>query len=106
MDAPGRVYDAELETIQLYVNCVAQPAAVRGTAVASSGAVQIGRALGRSGHGARWRGDLADVAVYDRMVTTKEIGPMAAGSPVRLAYWSLNARTGDRSPEVGGARSP
>ena len=96
------VYDAEKLTVQLYVNGVAQTAMPRRSAFRSRGAVQIGRRLDRGGYRGAWKGDLADVAVFDRVVPGKELGALVKLRPIRVGYWPLNAVAAGRSPERDG----
>jgi hypothetical protein len=96
------VYDAEKTTVQLYVNGVAQAAAPRRSAFKSRGAVQIGRRLDPSGYRDAWKGDLADVALYDRVVPSKEISSLVKLRPIRVGYWPLNGATAGKSPERDG----
>ncbi|MDG4832663.1 LamG domain-containing protein [Solwaraspora sp. WMMD1047] len=92
-------YDPELRTMTLYVNGDVQPTAQRRSAWKSRGAVQIGRAYARSGHTAGWAGELADVAVFDRVLVSREVSELSLLRPVRLGYWPLDDVSDDRSPE-------
>ena len=92
-------YDPELKTMTLYVNGVAQPTAQRRSAWKSRGAVQIGRSYARSGYTAGWVGELADVAVFDRVLVPREVTELSKLRPVRLGYWPLDDVSEDRSPE-------
>jgi hypothetical protein len=84
------------------VNGVAQTATPRRSAFKSRGAVQIGRRIDRGGYRDAWKGDLADVAVYDRVVPGKELGALVRLRPIRLGYWQLNTVATGRSPELDG----
>jgi|GEM_PF-720000 len=92
-------YDPELKTMTLYVNGHVQPTVPRRSAWKSRGAVQIGRAYARSGHTAGWAGELADIAVYDRVLVPREVSELSTLRPIRLGYWPLDDVSGDRSPE-------
>ncbi|WP_285560160.1 LamG domain-containing protein [Actinoplanes regularis] len=93
------VYDADQQTIQLYVDGAAQPAATRRSQFASRGAVQIGRSITHTGYRNLWKGDLADVALYDRVVSAKEMTALVKLRPTRIAYWQLNTSVDGYSPE-------
>ncbi|WFE25310.1 DNRLRE domain-containing protein [Solwaraspora sp. WMMD791] len=91
-------YDPELKTMTLYVNGDVQPTVQRRSAWTSRGAVQIGRAYARSGHTAGWAGELADIAVFDRVLVPREVSELSTLRPVRLGYWPLDDVSDDRSP--------
>ncbi|MDG4763439.1 DNRLRE domain-containing protein [Solwaraspora sp. WMMD406] len=91
-------YDPELKTMTLYVNGDVQPTVQRRSAWKSRGAVQIGRAYARSGHTAGWAGELADIAVFDRVLVPREVSELSTLRPVRLGYWPLDDVSDDRSP--------
>lgn len=96
------VYDPVQKTLALYVNGQAQGVAQRRSEWRSRGTVQIGRALAKSGYTDPWTGDLADVAVFDRMLVASEITELSTLLPVRQGYWPLNQAVDGFSPEYGG----
>ncbi|MEV7276044.1 LamG-like jellyroll fold domain-containing protein [Streptomyces sp. NPDC093111] len=73
--------------------------AARTTSWAATGAFQIGRALRKGEYKAMFNGDMSEVRVYNRPVTTAEIAEFQTVSPVRKAYWQFEAAP------VGGAVS-
>ncbi|MFV2017824.1 LamG-like jellyroll fold domain-containing protein [Micromonospora sp. LOL_023] len=91
-------YDPHLKTMTLYVNGDVQPAVQRRSAWKSRGAVQIGRAYARSGHTAGWAGELADIAVFDRVLVPREVSVLSTLRPIRLGYWPLDDVSDNRSP--------
>jgi hypothetical protein len=98
-------YDPVKANLQLFVNGVAQPAAPRRSAFEAHGPVQIGRALGGlGGYGRFWAGDLANVAVFDRIVNPSEAVELTKLVPLRQGYWPLDDSSGDRSPEYDGGQ--
>ncbi|MEV4351055.1 LamG domain-containing protein [Actinoplanes sp. NPDC049596] len=98
------VYDAYRETIELYVNGVRQTtgANVRRSAFTSYGPVQAGRSLDWGAYGNYWKGSLAEVEVYDRILSGVEVNGMVSRRPNRQAYWQLNAVSGGKSAELDG----
>ncbi|MFV2017817.1 LamG-like jellyroll fold domain-containing protein [Micromonospora sp. LOL_023] len=95
-------YDAELTTMTLYVHGDEQPVTQRQSVWASQGAVQIGRASTGTGYTAGWAGDLADVAVFDRVLVWHEVRELSARPPTALGYWPLDEAANGVSPEYGG----
>ncbi|MFV2083556.1 MULTISPECIES: LamG-like jellyroll fold domain-containing protein [unclassified Micromonospora] len=95
-------YDPELTTMTLYVHGDEQPVALRQSVWASQGAVQIGRAVSGSGYTEGWAGDLADVAVFDRVLVSHEVRDLSARPPTSFGYWPLDEATNGNSPEYGG----
>ncbi|MEW2381387.1 LamG domain-containing protein [Micromonospora sp. NPDC047707] len=91
-------YDPVKKTIQLYVNGVVQTAQPRRSAWKSRGSVQIGRQMVKGGHTGHWVGELADIALFDRILVPNEAVTLSRLRPVRLAYWPLDGETASRSP--------
>ncbi|MEU8761991.1 LamG-like jellyroll fold domain-containing protein [Streptomyces sp. NPDC048659] len=73
--------------------------AARTTSWAATGAFQIGRALHKTVYQEYFNGDMSEVRVYNRPVTTAEIAQFQTVGPVRKAYWQFEAAP------VGGAVS-
>jgi hypothetical protein len=68
------------------------------------GSVQIGRRFVRSGSYSEWlTGDVADVRLYDRLLTPAEVSTLPRQVTSRLAYWDLDAVTpiDGQAPLVG-----
>lgn len=96
------VYDPHRGSLMLYVNGELQATGPRGSRWKARGTVQIGRRVTKSGYVDNWAGDLADVAIYDRITVPAEIAAMARLLPVRVAYWPLDSAADGRSPEYRG----
>ncbi|WP_433042739.1 LamG domain-containing protein [Dactylosporangium sp. CS-033363] len=96
------VYDAQTQTILLYVNGSAVTSAPRRSAWASHGAVQIGRSMDKSWYKEHFHGDIAEVTLFNRLVVPAEVAKLAELKPTRRGYWQLNAQTGGVSPELAG----
>ncbi len=86
-------YNARNRTIALHVNGGTPTTAARRTAWKARGALQIGRRTTKPDYTDHWRGALADVAAYNRLVMPSEIIQMAALVPARRGYWELDAAT-------------
>lgn len=102
------VYDNVKKQLALHANTATQPAtAARRSVWKARGPVQLGRRLAKSGHTDYFSGNLADVAVFNRIITPTEIAQLAAIKPTRLAYWALDSATDtDDSPDTPEATSP
>ena len=55
-----------------------------------SGAVQMGRGMAKAGYTGYLDGDLADVAVFNRLLVPAEATQMLAGQAGPAGYWPLN----------------
>lgn len=96
-------YDSEVRSITLHVNDGSVTAsAPRRSAWTARGPVQIGRSTGPSGYRAAWTGDLADVAVYRRLIVPKEVRELFDLVPFRSAYWTMNTLAQNSTPEAAG----
>lgn len=96
------VYDPVRRELGLYVNGERQATSPRRSAWRSRGAIQIGRSIAKSGYTDGWVGELADVAVFERIVVPAEAAQLSTLLPVRTAYWPLNEAVDGYSPEYGG----
>ncbi|MDH6585352.1 hypothetical protein M2161_004458 [Streptomyces sp. SAI-133] len=96
------VYDAETGHAQLYVNGHETGTEAEATPTATVGAFQIGRARHGQAYGDRWRGDLADVRVHDRVVVPAEADQLARRQPALLGHWSLETAPAGASPDRDG----
>ncbi|MDX3247540.1 LamG domain-containing protein [Streptomyces sp. ME18-1-4] len=96
------VHDPVRRTASLYVNgLLAATAEDVATPVGSgTGDLQIGRAAAATGD--NWRGALAEVRLWDRIVVADEATEAAARRLVNQGHWALDEATGDSSPEDGG----
>ncbi|MGA5385757.1 LamG-like jellyroll fold domain-containing protein [Streptomyces pseudogriseolus] len=84
--------DGEDNTLRLYVDGTAVATGTGAAPVGAPGAFQVGRARGEGG--ARWRGEVADVRVWDRVVTGEEIDRLASRPAELAASWDIE-RTDD-----------
>jgi hypothetical protein len=91
------VYDAGAKQIRLYVNGVLQSSALSPATFTASGALEFGRAKwnGNINWHQPWRGSLAEVRVWDRVLSTEEIAPMGATLAGR---WRLDGDGSDATP--------
>jgi hypothetical protein len=96
------VYDGELRKIKLYVNDTAPAVADRRSAWTSRGELQIGRRVGKDGASRPWQGRLADVTVFNRIITAQEVATLGKLVPKRLGYWQLNDAPDGQSPSLDG----
>jgi hypothetical protein len=81
------LYDTEDNTLRLYVNGKEVASRTGVAPVAAPGAFQIGRARGDAG--ARWRGEIGDVRVWDRVVSRKEIERQGSRPADLVAAWDI-----------------
>jgi hypothetical protein len=93
------LYDTETGKARLYVNGHEVGTAADATPAEAAGAFQIGRARGATGYLDRWRGDIGDVQVHDRVVVPNEVAELAYSKPRLLGHWSLENATDGVSPE-------
>lgn len=106
------VYNPVTGTAQLYVDgALAASGAAAVPDGTHQGHLQIGRELEDDGAhwtGA-WRGDIADVRVWDRIVLPDEIADTGHRTPQRTGYWAMNTVRTDESytdtPNAGGGQS-
>ncbi|MEV6106887.1 LamG domain-containing protein [Streptomyces sp. NPDC051940] len=96
------VYDAVTKTVRLYVNGRAVDSVEGAEVTPVSGDLQIGRSRDEDGYGHTFRGELAQVGLWDRVLVGKEIGYAAARTAERTAYWQVNTAANGESPEYGG----
>ncbi|MEV4141667.1 LamG-like jellyroll fold domain-containing protein [Dactylosporangium sp. NPDC049742] len=98
------VFDPVQQTMSMSVDGGAAVSARRGFAWTARGAVQIGRRFIRPGvYGDSFTGDIADLRVYDRVLTAGEITGLPHQLTSRLGYWDLDGATliDDQPPLVG-----
>ncbi|AUH41443.1 LamG domain-containing protein [Streptomyces sp. CMB-StM0423] len=98
------VYDAPARTARLYVDGRLAATAEGATAAAAAGDLQLGRVRTAAGHAGNWRGRLADVRVWDRVVVADEATTLATRKAKRTGYWMLDEASGGTSPEYTGGR--
>ncbi|MBT2398754.1 LamG domain-containing protein [Streptomyces sp. ISL-100] len=98
------VYDAELGKMMMYVNgyLIKDDIVTRGTAWNAGGALQIGRALALDDYRYPFKGKVADVEVYDRVITESEGRFVGGIAPHQLAYWPLEDAVARNTPEAAG----
>ncbi|MGW8883133.1 LamG-like jellyroll fold domain-containing protein [Streptomyces sp. NPDC055749] len=95
-------YDAETGKARLYVNgrAVGEEKAV--TPVAADGNFQIGRSRGTLGYRDRWKGEIGDVRVYDRVVGSAEITQLGNRAAQLRGHWALEDAPAGISAEASG----
>ncbi|GAB7047961.1 LamG domain-containing protein [Catenuloplanes indicus] len=81
-----------------YVNGVVQGYVTVKASWYADGPVQIGRRYNKAGYRDFFKGEVADVALFDRIVMPDQIRELAELSPRRVGYWTLNSAAGDTSP--------
>ncbi|MEU4689727.1 LamG-like jellyroll fold domain-containing protein [Actinoplanes sp. NPDC023714] len=95
-------YDQVTRTMSLRVGDAAPLVAQRRSLTRSRGALQLGRRMDKGDYTAYWKGAMADVSVFDRLILDSEVTGLKKTAPTRLAYWRLNAETAKVSPEDRG----
>ncbi|GIF75234.1 LamG-like jellyroll fold domain-containing protein [Asanoa siamensis] len=98
------VFDASAGTVALSVNGV-RTQAERRSRWNSHGPVQIGRRLEQGRYSGYFKGDIADVSIFNRLVVPVEGGPISEVKATRVGYWPVNAATGGSSPATGGGQA-
>ncbi|WP_018530966.1 MULTISPECIES: LamG-like jellyroll fold domain-containing protein [unclassified Streptomyces] len=98
------VYDDELGTLSLFVNgdLLEEDVQKRRTTWNATGPLQIGRKLSLDGYTSNFKGSIADVKVYDRVVPEAEGEELGGISASQLAYWQVDSATGGVAPEDTG----
>ncbi|WP_030222424.1 LamG domain-containing protein [Streptomyces sp. NRRL WC-3626] len=102
------VYDAHasgVPELRLYVNKTSVGAAQRRSAWKTYGSLQIGRSMAKSGYRDHFKGDLAEVRVFDRVLPADQIAELMTIKPTRKGYWQLDAAGGSTSAETGGGQA-
>ncbi|WP_406499493.1 DNRLRE domain-containing protein [Streptomyces sp. NBC_00846] len=96
-------YDGVTGVMRLYVDGAAVTATTKRTAPwNAAGTLQIGRRLTLEGYTAHLRGGIADVTVYDRVVTGPESADLGGIVAQQLAYWDVDSAPDGLAPEAGG----
>ncbi|CAM5415478.1 hypothetical protein SALBM135S_03712 [Streptomyces alboniger] len=98
------VYDDEMGTLSLFVNgdLIEEDVQKRRTKWKATGGLQIGRKLSLDGYTSHFKGSIADVKVYDRVVPEAEGEELGGISARQLAYWQVDGDTSGVSPEEAG----
>ncbi|WP_250004943.1 LamG-like jellyroll fold domain-containing protein [Actinoplanes sp. M2I2] len=96
-------YDPVKQVLRLYVNGGAATEAARRSAFTAYGVTQFGRRLENGRYQDNWKGAIADVAVFDRIVVPAEVQQLSSLRPLRLAYWPLNDASDNLSPQYNDA---
>ncbi|MGW7588985.1 LamG-like jellyroll fold domain-containing protein [Streptomyces rubiginosohelvolus] len=102
------VYDAHASggpQLRLYVNKTSVGTAQRRSAWKTYGSLQIGRVLAKSGYRSHFKGDLAEVRVFDRVLPADQVAELMTIKPTRKGYWQLDASSGTTSAETGGGQA-
>ncbi|MFV2198328.1 LamG-like jellyroll fold domain-containing protein [Nocardiopsis sp. LOL_012] len=95
-------HDGRANLTRFYVNGSLEGTVERTTVWYAPGEVQIGRAATRSGYDRHLHGALADVRVFDRLVTAGEVERLRSLPVERTGYWRFNEASGGTSPEHAG----
>ncbi|GGY90687.1 DNRLRE domain-containing protein [Streptomyces nitrosporeus] len=96
-------YDGVTGEMKLYVDGIAVTTTVkRLTPWNAMGSLQIGRRLALDGYTAHFKGGIADVQVYDRVVTAPESADLGGIVARQLAYWDVDSAPGGTAPEAAG----
>ncbi|MEV0022381.1 LamG domain-containing protein [Streptomyces atroolivaceus] len=96
------LYDTEDSTLHLYVNGKKVASETGVAPVAAPGAFQIGRARGDSGE--RWKGEAADVRVWDRVVSRKEVERLGSRPADLVAAWDIERSDDGVVPDRDGGQ--
>lgn len=64
----------------------------------------MGRVRTAAGHAGNWRGRLADVRAWDRVVVADEAATLATRKAQRTGYWMLDEASDGTSPEYTGGQ--
>lgn len=97
-------YDARTGRALLYVNGRAVGDERTVTPAAGDGSFQIGRAQDAAGYRDRWRGEVGDVRVYDRVAVPGEIAELGTRKAQLLGHWALETAPGGISAESNGGQ--
>ncbi|MEU1278572.1 LamG domain-containing protein [Streptomyces sp. NPDC005805] len=90
--------------LRLYMNKTSVGTAQRRSVWKTYGPLQIGRTLAKSGYRDHFKGDLAEVRVFDRVLPAGQVAELMTVKPTRKGYWQLDEAGGGRSPETGGGQ--
>ncbi|WP_307131708.1 LamG-like jellyroll fold domain-containing protein [Streptomyces aurantiacus] len=101
------VYDGEQGTLSLFVNgdLIEEDVQKRRTTWNATGSLQIGRKLSLDGYTSNFKGRIADVKVFDRVVPEAEGEDLGGISASQLAYWQVDSATDGLVPEEAGGSS-
>ncbi|MEV6163936.1 LamG-like jellyroll fold domain-containing protein [Streptomyces sp. NPDC052052] len=96
-------YDGVTGEMRLYVDGTAVTTTVkRTTPWNATGSLQIGRRLALDGYTGHFKGGIADVQVYDRVVTGPESADLGGIVAQQLAYWDVDTAPDGVAPEAYG----
>ncbi|MEV5971648.1 LamG domain-containing protein [Streptomyces sp. NPDC051921] len=79
--------------LRLYVDANPAEELPRPSASTAMGLFQIGRTLKSGDYSAHFRGRMADVRAYNRILTSGELDAFRATKPVRKSYWDFEQTT-------------
>ncbi|MEU2074477.1 LamG domain-containing protein [Streptomyces sp. NPDC013489] len=92
------VYDAvtvSTPELRLYINKDLKASTARRSVWQSYGDLQIGRTIAKSGYRDFFKGDLAEVRVFDRILPASQVAELMTVKPERKGYWQLNTKNPD-----------
>ncbi|MFG1610654.1 LamG-like jellyroll fold domain-containing protein [Actinoplanes sp. NPDC049265] len=96
-------FNATTRQLSLQVDAATPVVAARRSLTRSRGPLQLGRKIVKGGYTGFFKGAMADVSVFDRLIIGEEVTGLKKVAPSRLAYWQLNTETNKVSPENRGA---
>ncbi|MCM2578665.1 LamG-like jellyroll fold domain-containing protein [Streptomyces meridianus] len=98
------VYDEVTGKMSLFVNgdLIEEDVQPRRTVWNATGALQIGRKISLDGYTNHFKGSIADVKVYDRVIPEAEGEDLGGISASELGYWSVDSVVDGLSPEERG----
>jgi len=100
------VYNSIGRSMKLYVNGVEAASTTRGTTWNAGGDVQIGRARAANAWAYQWNGDIAEVQVFDRVVSPDEVAGLGVYKTFgREGYWTFTTASDGLSPEHTGGEA-
>ncbi|MEU6987260.1 LamG-like jellyroll fold domain-containing protein [Streptomyces sp. NPDC046324] len=88
-------------TMRMYINGipVSGDPQERSTTWNATGSLQIGRALEPAGYTANFKGTIAGVQVFDRVVAPGESAKLGGIPPLQLAYWDMEELADGKIPD-------
>lgn len=92
--------------LKIYVNNQLKGTAKRTVDWPALGALQIGRAVSKSGYRDNFVGDLAEVRAFDRVLPAAQVGELMTVKPQRKGYWPLDALTDGSAANVQQSGQP
>ncbi|GAB7039809.1 MULTISPECIES: LamG-like jellyroll fold domain-containing protein [Catenuloplanes] len=92
------VVNAPARRMTFYVNGIPQGQDLVSASWYADGPVQIGRRYHKTGYRDFFQGEVADVALFDRVLMPEQVRAASELPPRRVGYWTLNSAAGGTSP--------